>query len=68
MTEQSLMFFFSKRQENDRITVGDGSDKDHFPVCMSSIGLLLKSDGHNQNFDRMHGVDGTYRILKRQFF
>ena len=40
MEHPEKMFFFSKREVNDKIVVGDGSEGDHFNVCMTSLALL----------------------------
>ena len=61
------MFFFSVRQVNDRVVVGNGSDSDHFRVCATSLKLLNFANGHNQNNETMHGIDGTYRIFVERY-
>ena len=67
MIEKSFMFFLSTRQENYKIIMGDGNDKDHFRICVSSFRLLLKYDVKIQNNDTMHGVNGTYHIFTEKF-
>ena len=59
--------FFSKREVNDKIVVGDGSEGDHFNVCMTSLALLKNLDGSNQNHISCHGIDATYKIFKENF-
>ena len=61
------MFFFSIREKEDKIVVGNGSDNDHFNVCMTSYALLCNSDGSNQNHVTCTGIDATYKIFREKF-
>ena len=47
--------------------LGDGSDSDHFHVCMASYALLKNMDGSNQNHVTCYGIDATYKIFKEKF-
>ena len=42
MNDHSQMFFFSSKEKDDKICVGNGSEEDHFNVCMTSYALLLR--------------------------
>ena len=53
--------FFSKREVNDKIVVGDGSEGDHFNVCMTSLALLKNLDGSNQNHICHYIADQFFR-------
>ena len=66
MNDHSQMFFFSSKEKDDKICVGNGSEEDHFNVCMTSYALLLSCDSSNQNNVTMYGIDGTYKIVKEQ--
>ena len=52
-------FFFNfKRNEDNKIVVGDSSDDDHFNVMLTSKKLLEMLDSN---------IDGTYKLTKEGF-
>ena len=66
MSDHSYMFFFSSRETNDKIIIDDGSEDNHFNLCIASYKLLLNCDSSNQNNTTMFGIYGTYKIVKEQ--
>jgi len=59
MNNKEKMFFFSCNEKDDKIVVGEGTDGDHFNVCMSTLALLTNVDGSNQNHVTCTGIDAT---------
>ena len=58
-------FFFNfKRNEDNKIVVGDGSDDDHFNMMLTSMKLLEMLDS---NIEGMFHIDGTYKLTKEGF-
>lgn len=67
IADHSLMFFFSANEEQDKIVVGTGSERDPFNVCMTSYALIYDSNTNNQPDTALFGIDGTYNTLKEGF-
>ncbi len=54
--EDEDLFFFS----NDRL--GDGSEKDHTHIMMTSIAMMSKIENKG-----VFHIDGTYKLIKNRF-
>ena len=56
--EKALKLFFF----NTTAKLGDGSDKNHLNIMMTSKNMMSKCD-----FNGVFHIDGTYKLIKNRF-